>query len=93
VTRVAGSDLEYRQARKVGMVLETTPDRVVMIIEDDGKGFDPGAVNRATSPGLGLLGIRERLALIDGSLEIETGPGAGTTLIISAPCKESPAAE
>ncbi len=84
--------VKHAGASKVGVILETAPDRVVMIIEDDGKGFDPEVANRASSPRLGLLGIRERLALIDGSLEIETGPGAGTTLIIRAPCKESSAA-
>jgi len=34
---------------------------------------------------LGLLGMRERLALVDGSLEVESSPGAGTTLFVRVP--------
>ena len=52
------------------------------MIEDDGRGFDP----RSTpDDGIGLLGMRERLALIDGRLEIESRPGAGTTLVAEVP--------
>ncbi len=77
--------VKHASATKVGVVLETTRDAVAMIIEDDGKGFDPETVNRGASPRLGLLGMRERLVLIHGSLEIESKPGSGTTLIIRAP--------
>lgn len=53
-----------------------------MIIDDDGSGFntDDADVKR-----LGLLGIRERLALVNGSLEVELTPGGGTTLFIRVP--------
>ena len=77
--------VKHAAAGRVGVILKTTPDSVVMIIEDDGKGFEPEAVNRGSSPRLGLLGMRERLALVHGALEIETGHGAGTTLIVRAP--------
>jgi signal transduction histidine kinase len=58
------------------------PDRVAVVIEDDGAGFDP-----ATGPGegLGLLGMRERVDLLDGSLAIESEPGSGTTLLVELP--------
>ncbi len=81
--------VRHAGASKIGVVVRASQDGVVMMIEDDGEGFDAEAVNRASSAHLGLLGMRERLALIHGSLEIETGPGAGTTLIIRAPLKES----
>ena len=83
--------VKHAGASKVGVALEMTPDGVVMIIEDNGKGFELEAVSRGSSPRLGLLGMRERVALIRGSLDIETGPGAGTTLIIRAPMKDSAA--
>ena len=49
-------------------------------MEDDGKGFDLGEVSRATEKGrgLGLMGMRERVALFSGNLTIDTAPGAGT---------------
>ena len=51
------------------------------MIEDDGRGFDP----EGATEGLGLLGMRERLALLGGSLAIESTPGAGTTLVAEVP--------
>jgi signal transduction histidine kinase len=56
-------------------------------VEDDGKGFRPDDTEGG-APGalrLGLLGVRERLALVDGSLEVESAPGAGTTLFVRVP--------
>ena len=52
------------------------------VIEDDGAGFDQRAVREG---GVGLLGMRERLALVDGRLEIESRPGAGTTIVAEVP--------
>ena len=52
-----------------------------MTIRDDGAGFDPSA---ATS-GFGLLGMRERVELLGGTLRIESSPGAGTTVSATLP--------
>jgi signal transduction histidine kinase len=52
------------------------------LVEDDGEGFDPDAVR---VDGLGLLGMRERLALVDGRLTLESSAGAGTTLAVEVP--------
>ena len=46
-------------------------------VTDDGKGFDM----KSPAGGLGLIGMRERLALVDGTLEIESAPGRGTTVL------------
>ena len=47
-------------------------------VEDDGRGFDPGAL--ATGSGSGLQGMADRLAAVGGSLEIRSAPGRGTTV-------------
>ena len=70
-------------------VLESHPlvvhDRVVgAVIEDDGRGFDP---DQSVDGGIGLIGMRERVALLDGSMTIETAPGKGTTLVIEVPVR------
>ena len=52
------------------------------VIEDDGAASTRAAVREE---GVGLLGMRERLALLDGRLEIESRPGAGTTLVAEVP--------
>jgi len=56
-------------------------DAVSAIVEDDGRGFDP----EARGAGYGLDGIRERVRLLGGRLEIESRAGAGTTLVAEIP--------
>jgi signal transduction histidine kinase len=58
-------------------VIESEQDeRIAIEVSDDGRGFDPEAVHG----GFGLLGMRERVALARGSLDVSSEPGAGTTL-------------
>ncbi|TDH59163.1 hypothetical protein E2C06_28715 [Dankookia rubra] len=76
--------VRHAGATRVGVTIESTRHQLRMVIEDDGVGMQPGA-RRAGPPPLGLRGIRERLALLGGSLEIESGPGSGTTLLIGVP--------
>jgi signal transduction histidine kinase len=71
----------------VSVVLETSDGHAGLIVKDDGRGFDVDAAlapHGATSH-LGLLGMRERLDLVGGTLTIESGPGGPTTLHISVP--------
>jgi signal transduction histidine kinase len=67
------------QARRTGRVLSCS-------IEDDGAGFDVKAVQSdGKRRGLGLIGMRERLNAIGGTLSIESAPGRGTKLLIRVP--------
>lgn len=85
--------LKHAHARSASIVVERRAGRVRAIIEDDGIGFDPLAVDQAPTsdggasgrPHLGLKGIRERLALLAGELAVEAARGAGTTLFINIP--------
>jgi two-component system, NarL family, sensor histidine kinase DevS len=72
--------VKHAQARHVSIVLTKREGSVAAVIEDDGHGFDGAGPN-----GLGLLGMRERVGLVDGRLEVESSPGAGTTLSIEVP--------
>jgi signal transduction histidine kinase len=74
--------VKHAEAEHVSILLTRKNESVSVMIEDDGKGFDPGS---ARSDGLGLLGMEERVALLDGSLVVESTPGAGTTLILELP--------
>ncbi len=76
--------VKHADATKVGIILEATAEEARLIIEDDGKGFHWEELEHsaAQTMRLGLLGIRERLSVVGGSLEVETAPGQGTTLII-----------
>ena len=53
----------------------------MLIVEDDGVGFDPADTDR-TGEGFGLMGMQERAALIGASLEIESAGGQGTTILV-----------
>ena len=71
---------KHARAKRVDVILERRPTRVLLIVEDDGVGFDRGRQRRAGRDGFGLLGMQERAALVGATLEIESAPGKGTTI-------------
>jgi len=75
---------KYANAQTVSVLLEKTEKHISLIIEDDGLGFDAQA-QLASVDGLGLIGMRERAAIIGGSLIIESAPGRGTTVFVRVP--------
>jgi light-regulated signal transduction histidine kinase (bacteriophytochrome) len=79
--------VRHAEATRVGVILGVQEEFVTMIIEDDGKGFETEEAGAGRGPArrLGLLGMRERLTLVGGTLEIESNPGQGTTLFVRAP--------
>ena len=75
---------KHSQARNVDIILERRADSVVLIVEDDGIGFDPGETER-TERGFGLLGMQERAGLVGAEVQIESTPGSGTTVLVRLP--------
>jgi PAS domain S-box-containing protein len=74
--------LKHAGAGRVNVALVLAPGHVSAVVEDDGVGFDPDAApDPAGGHRLGLLGMRERVALVGGSLSVESAPGRGTTII------------
>jgi signal transduction histidine kinase len=67
----------HARARTVGVELTDDGTVLELVVRDDGTGFDVGAALKEAS-GLGLHGMRERVALLGGSVEIESEPGHGT---------------
>ena len=72
---------KHARARNVDIILERRADTVLLIIEDDGVGFDPAAAGGA-GQGFGLLGMQERAGLVGASIEIESSAGKGTTVLV-----------
>jgi signal transduction histidine kinase len=83
--------LKHARARHTSIILERRDNHAVAIVEDDGVGFDAEAALTSPSSGrLGLLGMRERVALVGGALEVESTPGAGTTVFARIPLPLTP---
>ena len=74
--------VKHAGAEHVSVVLAQRESGVAAIIEDDGQGFDESLIR---PDALGLTGMRERLALVGGTLEIESAPGSGTTVAARVP--------
>lgn len=75
--------VKHAAARHVSIVLTRKADGVSILVEDDGRGF----ASRRTGDGLGIVGMRERVELLGGSLEVESAPGAGTTIHLQLPVR------
>jgi signal transduction histidine kinase len=77
----------HAQARTVSVTLSARDRVVVLVVEDDGRGFEVEAPRdgRGHTDRLGLVGMRERAALLGGSLTLESRPGGGTTVAAEIP--------
>ena len=74
--------VKHANARSVSISVARRDASVAATIEDDGAGFD---LRSLREDGIGLIGMRERLALIDGRLHVESRPGVGTTIVAEVP--------
>ena len=74
--------VKHARAGRVSILLTRKNGSVIAVIEDDGRGFEP---REGSGDGLGLVGMRERMALLGGRLEIESARGAGTTIVVEVP--------
>jgi signal transduction histidine kinase len=72
---------KHAGAARVEVRLAFAYDQLELVISDDGGGFDP----ETAAAGFGLVGMRERIALVRGTFEIDSRPGAGATLRATLP--------
>lgn len=89
--------VRHARATRVDIELDAGPLAVRATVRDDGRGFDPTAVaalrnaGSGVGPGLGLLGMEERVRLVGGTFRLESAPGRGTAVAFSIPLKEGDA--
>jgi signal transduction histidine kinase len=74
--------VKHSSADRVSITLVQKAQTAVLVVEDDGHGFEPAAT---PTDALGLVGMRERVALVGGRLTVESTPGGGTTLVAEVP--------
>lgn len=77
--------VKHAETKKASLVLDFDDDQVFIEVRDKGKGFDTSGGVKETSAAFGLASVRERLSWIDGSFEVISSPGQGTTVRISVP--------
>jgi two-component system, NarL family, sensor kinase len=84
--RVCGEALanvaRHAGAKRATVRLVSTPESVGLLVEDDGRGFDP---SRVPEDRHGILGMRERVAVLGGALRVESSPGGGTRVEATLP--------
>lgn len=77
---------KHAHATQVDLRLEHASDALTLIVADDGVGFDPAAERTPDAAGgFGLIGLRERVALLGGTLELFSAPDDGTCVRVSVP--------
>ncbi|MCE7947444.1 MAG: GAF domain-containing protein [Chloroflexi bacterium CFX4] len=86
ITRESLSNtVRHANASEVYVDLHETPTHITLVISDNGKGFDPKSV----PPGIGLRNIRQRARQLDGSVEIASRAGRGSTITVMLPIPAS----
>jgi signal transduction histidine kinase len=81
--------LKHSGAEHLKLSIVKSYPHIIFIAEDDGTGFDTSKLDYQ-SDGLGLLGMRERVALMDGTFSIRSSRDEGTRIRIEIPVKELP---
>jgi signal transduction histidine kinase len=78
--------VKHARATTCRVYLQRLPNTVLITVEDDGAGFDAAAADGAGArQGLGFISIRERAALLRGTVRIESAPGKGTRVTVELP--------
>jgi two-component system NarL family sensor kinase len=76
--------VQHAQADRAALLLTILPEQVKLVIEDNGRGFDP---KRASSGRFGLIGLNERTRILGGQMELLSSPGEGTRVEVTVPLR------
>lgn len=79
---------KHARATACRVYLQRLPNTILITIEDDGIGFDLAEIEQAGARrGLGLIGVRERVSQLQGTMRLESAPGKGTRLTVELPAR------
>ena len=78
--------LRHSGAKTIRVMIAFQDDHVVLTVRDDGSGFD--VQSPSFKPGIGLIGMRQRVTSLAGKFHLATGPGKGTKVTVSVPFLE-----
>ncbi|WP_168412925.1 sensor histidine kinase [Bacillus salacetis] len=74
--------LKHSEAAEILVKLEITKEKVTVIIKDNGKGFD---IKEKKSGSFGIMGMKERVEILDGEMSIDSKVGSGTVILVQVP--------
>lgn len=81
--------IKHSEAKESTVELYRVEDMIVLVIEDDGKGFDTEKLyQKDAEGGLGLISMQERVNAFDGDLAINSNRGTGTEIVVELPCRK-----
>jgi signal transduction histidine kinase len=83
---------KHSAATVASVVLERRGAELVLVIDDDGRGFEIRTLDATSLRGIGLLGMRERALLLGGTVVLTSAPGEGTTVFVRLPAESVPSA-
>lgn len=82
VREAASNALRHGDAKHLTVRLHEDGSQLALLVQDDGRGFDPQSITR---PGLGLANLRARAAALSGDIRIGSQPGAGARIVVTFP--------
>lgn len=83
VQEAVQNSLKHAEPKQIQVKLSISKEMVTVVVKDDGKGFDSSIQKEGS---FGLVGMRERVELLEGEMTIDSQPGAGTLVFIQIPC-------
>lgn len=79
---------KHAKANKIQIILKKVSSKLILNVHDNGTGFNTAILNKTSDyTSLGIYGMKERIALLHGTFEIESSPGNGTTICVELPIK------
>lgn len=79
------NSLKHAEAKEIMVQITRTDNQIALLVEDDGKGFDP----KNTKKGMGTDNLARRAQFLKGDLSVQTAPGQGTSTLITVPIPET----
>ena len=83
IQELVANIIKHAEATQADIYLTQYSERINLMVEDNGNGFDTHQI--VNKNGMGLVGIEKRVQNLDGNMEIESIKGKGTTVIINIP--------
>jgi len=80
---------KHAQANKINIHIMNSKRQMILIVEDNGVGFDPRIIDEKGTEHFGLQNLRERVRILRGKFKIESKPDSGTKIMVKIPYEDN----